>query len=42
MNWPHTDDPFIQPVMDKYIADHISGAKYVEMPGRNMWHFGDG
>ena len=35
----HTDDQFIQPVMGKYIADHISGAKYVELPGRNMWHF---
>ena len=35
----HTDDHFIQPVMGKYIADHIEGAKYVELPGRNMWHF---
>ena len=35
----HADDQFIQPVMGKYIADHISGAKYVELPGRNMWHF---
>jgi class 3 adenylate cyclase len=35
----HTDDQFIQPVVGKYIADHISGAKYVELPGRNMWHF---
>ena len=35
----HTDDQFIRPVMGKYIADHISGAKYVELPGRNMWHF---
>src|SRR6516164_2890327 len=24
----HTDDQIIQPVMGKYIADHISGAKY--------------
>jgi class 3 adenylate cyclase len=23
----------------KYIADHIPGAKYVELPGRNMYHF---
>jgi class 3 adenylate cyclase len=23
----------------KYIADHIPGAKYVELPGRNMFHF---
>jgi class 3 adenylate cyclase/pimeloyl-ACP methyl ester carboxylesterase len=35
----HTDDQFIHPVMGKYIADHIEGAKYVELPGRNMWHF---
>jgi pimeloyl-ACP methyl ester carboxylesterase len=32
----HTDDEIIQPVMGKYVADHISGAKYVELPGRNM------
>jgi class 3 adenylate cyclase len=35
----HADDPFIPPVMGKYIANHISGAKYVELPGRNQWHF---
>jgi class 3 adenylate cyclase/pimeloyl-ACP methyl ester carboxylesterase len=35
----HTDDPFITPSMGKYVADHISGAKYVELPGRNMYHF---
>jgi len=35
----HTDDPFITPSMGKYVADHISGAKYVELPGRNMHHF---
>jgi class 3 adenylate cyclase len=23
----------------RYIADHIPGAKYVELPGRNMYHF---
>src|SRR3954449_476015 len=23
----------------KDVADHISGAKYVELPGRNMYHF---
>ncbi len=23
----------------KYIADHIAGAKYVELPGRNFYHF---
>jgi class 3 adenylate cyclase len=35
----HTDDPFIPPALGKYIADRISGAKYVEMPGRNVFHF---
>jgi class 3 adenylate cyclase len=35
----HADDPFILPAMGKYVADHISGAKYVELPGRNMYHF---
>jgi class 3 adenylate cyclase/pimeloyl-ACP methyl ester carboxylesterase len=35
----HADDPFIPPAMGKYVADHISGAKYVELPGRNLFHF---
>jgi pimeloyl-ACP methyl ester carboxylesterase len=35
----HTDDEFIPPAQGKYIADHIMGAKYVELPGRNMYHF---
>ena len=35
----HADDPFIPPAMGKYVADHIPGAKYVELPGRNMYHF---
>ena len=35
----HADDPFIPPAKGKYIADHIPGAKYVELPGRNMYHF---
>jgi class 3 adenylate cyclase/pimeloyl-ACP methyl ester carboxylesterase len=35
----HTDDPLIVPAMGKYVADHISGAKYVELPGRNLYHF---
>jgi class 3 adenylate cyclase len=34
----HADDPFIPPAWGKYIADHISGAKYVELPGRNFLH----
>ena len=35
----HTDDPLIPPEWGKDVADHISGAKYVELPGRNMYHF---
>jgi class 3 adenylate cyclase/pimeloyl-ACP methyl ester carboxylesterase len=35
----HTDDEFIPPAQGKYVADHIPGAKYVELPGRNMYHF---
>jgi class 3 adenylate cyclase len=35
----HTDDPVIRPEWGKYVADHIPGAKYVELPGRNLYHF---
>jgi class 3 adenylate cyclase/pimeloyl-ACP methyl ester carboxylesterase len=35
----HADDTFIVPARGKYVADHISGAKYVELPGRNVYHF---
>jgi class 3 adenylate cyclase len=35
----HADDPLILPAWGKYVADHISGAKYVELPGRNVNHF---
>jgi class 3 adenylate cyclase/pimeloyl-ACP methyl ester carboxylesterase len=35
----HTDDPFTPPAKGKYIADRIPDAKYVELPGRNMYHF---
>jgi len=35
----HTDDPAIPPQSGKDVADRISGAKYVEVPGRNMFHF---
>ncbi|HEY2503237.1 MAG TPA: adenylate/guanylate cyclase domain-containing protein [Mycobacterium sp.] len=35
----HTDDPFVTPEWGKYVADHIPDAKYVELPGRNYWHF---
>ncbi len=32
----HTDHPVHRDVArGKYIADHIPGAKYVELPGRN-------
>src|SRR5689334_23822548 len=27
------------PALGKYVADHISGAKYVELPGRNVCHY---
>jgi class 3 adenylate cyclase len=35
----HTDDPIVPPAVGMYIADHIPGAKYVELPGRNRFHF---
>ncbi len=35
----HTHDPFIPPAQGRYVADHIPDAKYVELPGRNMYHF---
>jgi class 3 adenylate cyclase len=35
----HTDDPLIPPEWGKSVADHIPGAKYVELPGRNVYHF---
>jgi class 3 adenylate cyclase len=35
----HADDPFILPEWGKDVADHIPGAKYVELPGRNQFHF---
>jgi class 3 adenylate cyclase len=35
----HRDDAFITAAMGKLIADHIPGAKYVELPGRNMYQF---
>jgi pimeloyl-ACP methyl ester carboxylesterase len=35
----HSDDPLITPVMGRYVADHIPDAKYVEIPGRNLYHF---
>jgi class 3 adenylate cyclase len=35
----HADDPLIPPEWGKDVADHISGATYVELPGRNQYHF---
>ncbi|MDT5181465.1 MAG: hypothetical protein QOJ95_5663 [Mycobacterium sp.] len=35
----HKHDPLIGPKWGKYIADHIPGAKHVELPGRNLYHF---
>src|SRR5580693_1334525 len=35
----HSDDPFVPPEMGKAVADHIPGAKFVELPGRNLYHF---
>ena len=29
----------IPPAWGKYVADHVPGAKYVELPGRNLYHF---
>jgi pimeloyl-ACP methyl ester carboxylesterase len=35
----YSDDPFVPPEMGKDVADHIEGAKFVELPGRNLYHF---
>ncbi|AKK26383.1 adenylate/guanylate cyclase domain-containing protein [Mycobacterium sp. EPa45] len=35
----HTGNSFITPAMGKYVADQIPGAKYVELSGRNTYHF---
>jgi class 3 adenylate cyclase/pimeloyl-ACP methyl ester carboxylesterase len=35
----HSDDPMLPPALGNYIADHIYGAKYGELPGRNIYHF---
>jgi class 3 adenylate cyclase len=35
----HTDDPIVAPAKGRYVADNIPGAKYIELPGRNMYHF---
>jgi class 3 adenylate cyclase len=35
----HTGDVMIPPEWGKKVADEIPGAKYVELPGRNLYHF---
>jgi pimeloyl-ACP methyl ester carboxylesterase len=35
----HADDPFIPPAQGQQIAALIPDAKYVELPGRNTYHF---
>ncbi len=35
----HTDDQLVPSEWGKDVADHISGSKYVELPGRNFYHF---
>jgi class 3 adenylate cyclase/pimeloyl-ACP methyl ester carboxylesterase len=35
----HSDDQLILPEQSKDVADSITGAKYVELPGRNLYHF---
>jgi pimeloyl-ACP methyl ester carboxylesterase len=35
----HAEDANIPPAKGRYIAEHIPDAKYVELPGRNMYHF---
>jgi class 3 adenylate cyclase len=34
----HADDAIVTPEKGRYLGDHIPGAKYVELPGRNMYH----
>ncbi|AGB25439.1 family 3 adenylate cyclase [Mycobacterium sp. JS623] len=35
----HNHDETITPEWGKNVADRISGAKYVQLPGRNVYHF---
>jgi class 3 adenylate cyclase len=34
----HAEDAIVPPAKGRYIAEHIPDAKYVEVPGRNLWH----
>ena len=34
----HSDGVITPPAKGKYIAKHVPGAKYVELPGRNWYH----
>jgi class 3 adenylate cyclase len=34
----YTNDSLVPPANGKYVADHIPGANYVELPGRNLYH----
>jgi pimeloyl-ACP methyl ester carboxylesterase len=34
----HAEDAIIPTVKGRYIAEHIPGAKYVALPGRNVFH----
>ena len=34
----NSDDVFSPPTYGKHIADHVGGATYVELPGRNFYH----
>jgi class 3 adenylate cyclase len=35
----HRDDVVVPPIAGKFVARRIPDAKYVELPGRNMYHF---
>jgi class 3 adenylate cyclase/pimeloyl-ACP methyl ester carboxylesterase len=35
----HIDNAIVEPSRGRYVAEQIPGAKYVELPGRNMYHF---
>ena len=34
----NADDAIVTPEKGRYLRDHIPGAKYVELPGRNLYH----